>query len=438
MDTASSSTISPRLALWRLTGYRWFLLSLGAATLASQVQGAAVAYQLYALTHDPLSLGMIGLAEALPFILSALPAGHLADVHDRRRLGGAALAVLMLAALALWLVSGLQGALGGRAVRATIYGVIALTGVCRSFLQPARSVLTSELVPRDLLAAAVSWRSGLWQLAAVTGPALGGVLYAGFGPRVAYAVSALLLLGAVLAWARMAAGGAAVSAPPHRAPMLSSLREGFRFLRHEPVILPAIGLDLFAVLFGGAVALLPVFAEDILRVGPRGYGVLRAAPAVGAVMMSLWLVLRPPFRRAGLAMLNAVALFGLFTIAFGLSRSFVLSVALLAASGAVDMISVVIRGTLMQVRVPPAMLGRLSAINQIFIGSSNEIGAFESGVLARLLGTVPSVVFGGGMTLLVVAVASWRAPALRRLRGLGGGPQQELPGDAGGALPPAA
>jgi MFS family permease len=429
MDTASSSTTSPgfaRLALWRLTAYRWFLVSLGAATLASQVQGAAVAYQLYALTHDPLSLGMIGLAEALPFILSALPAGHLADVHDRRRLGGAALVVLVLAAGALWLVSTFQGALGGRAVRATIYGVIALTGVCRSFLQPARSVLTSELVPRELLPAAVSWRSGLWQLAAVTGPALGGVLYAGFGPRVAYAVSAALLAGAVLAWVRMAAQGAAVPVPPRRAAMLTSLREGFRFLRHEPVILPAIALDLFAVLFGGAVALLPVFAEDILRVGPRGYGVLRAAPAVGALTMSLIMVLRPPFRRAGVAMLNAVALFGVFTIAFGISRSFVLSVALLAASGAVDMISVVIRGTLMQVRVPPSMLGRLSAINQIFIGSSNEIGAFESGVLARLLGTVPSVVFGGGMTLLVVAVASWRAPALRK-----------LPADAGGALPPA-
>jgi hypothetical protein len=217
--------------------------------------------------------------------------------------------------------------------------------------------------------------------------------------------------------------------------MLHSLKEGFRFLRHEPVILPAIALDLFAVLFGGAVALLPVFAEDILRVGPSGYGVLRAAPAVGAVGMSLLLVLRPPFRRAGLAMLNAVALFGLFTIAFGLSRSFALSVALLAATGAVDMISVVIRGTLMQVRVPPAMLGRLSAINQIFIGSSNEIGAFESGLMARLLGTVPSVVFGGGMTLLVVAIASARAPALRKLHDLTG-PQQELPGDAGGALPP--
>jgi len=430
MDTGSPS----RIALWRLTSYRWFLVSLGTATLASQVQGAAVAYQLYALTHDPLSLGMIGLAEALPFILCALPAGHLADVRDRRRLGAAALVVLMLAAVALWLVSRFQGPLGGRAVQATIYGVIALTGICRSFLQPARSVLTGELVPRELLPAAVSWRSGMWQLAAVTGPALGGVLYAAFGPRVAYVVTASLLLGAVLAWTRMAALGASVPVPPRRAAMLHSLKEGFRFLRHEPVILPAIALDLFAVLFGGAVALLPVFAEDILRVGPSGYGVLRAAPAVGAVAMSLLLVLRPPLRRAGPSMLGAVALFGVFTIAFALSRSFVLSVALLAASGAVDMISVVIRGTLMQLRVPPTMLGRLSAINQIFIGSSNEIGAFESGLAARLLGTVPSVVFGGAMTLLVVATAVWRAPALRKLQELGGGPQQELPGDAGGAL----
>src|SRR3569623_2933372 len=251
-------------------------------------------------------------------------------------------------------------------------------------------------------------------------------------------VAAAMLLVAVLAWARMAAQGAIVPVPPRREARLSSKKEGCRFLCHEPVILPAIALDLFAVLFGGAVALLPVFAEDSLRVGPSGYGVLRAAPAVGAVGMSLLLVLRPPFRRAGVAMLNAVALFGVFTIAFGLSRSFVLSVALMAATGAVDMISVVIRGTLMQVRVPTAMLGRLSAINQIFIGSSNESGAFESGVMARLLGTVPSVVFGGGMPLLVVAVASWRAPALRKLGGLGDGPQQELPGDAGGALPPAA
>jgi len=426
-----------RLELWRLTAYRWFLVSLGTATFASQVQGAAVAYQLYAITRDPLSLGMIGLAEALPFILCALPAGHLSDVHDRRRLGAAALILLALSSATLWLVSQFQASLSGRAMQATIYGVIAVTGVCRSFLQPARTILTAEIVPRDLLPAAVSWRSGLWQIAAVTGPALGGALYAGFGARVAYAVAAALLLGAVLAWLRMAAHPATMAVPPRRAAMLNSLKEGFRFLRREPVILPAIALDLFAVLFGGAVALLPVFAEDILRVGPSGFGVLRAAPAVGAVGMSLALALRPPFRRAGPSMLAAVALFGGCMIGFALSRSFALSVALLAASGAVDMISVVIRGTLMQLRVPPTMLGRLSAINQIFIGSSNEIGAFESGVAARLLGTVPSVVFGGAMTLLVVATAAWRAPALRTLGRLAGGPQQEIPGDAGGALPPA-
>ncbi len=418
MDTESSSAAAPtRLEIWRLPGYRWLLISQGAATLASQVQGAAVAYQLYALTRNPLSLGMIGLAEALPFILCALPAGHLADVRNRGRLGTGALSVLALAALGLWIVARSQGLIGARVVEAAAYSLIALTGICRSFLQPVRTVLTGELVPRALLPAAVSWRSGIWQLTAVTGPALGGGLYAAFGAATAYAVTAALLLVAVLAWTRMSANRGAGDAPATSGgpPMWSSLREGFRFLRREPVILPALALDLFAVLFGGAVALLPVFAEDILRVGPSGFGFLRAAPAVGAVGMSFVLALRRPFRRAGPAMLLAVALFGVCMIAFALSRTFALSLALLAASGAVDMISVVIRGTLMQLRVPPAMLGRLSAINQIFIGSSNEIGAFESGVAARLLGVVPSVVLGGAITLVVVATAAWRAPALRRL-----------------------
>lgn len=420
MDTDNFSSPAPapsRLEIWRLQGYRWFLVSLGAATLASQVQGAAVAYQLYALTRDPLSLGMIGLAEALPFILCALPAGHLADIWDRRRLVTGALIMLALAAAGLWAVSRLQPSLGAGFVQGTAYGLISVTGICRSFLQPARTALTAQLVPRPLLPAAVSWRSGLWQLAAVTGPALGGWLYAAFGAATAYATSVALFAVAVFAWVRVFADRAVViaGASPPRAPIGSSLREGFSFLRREPVILPAIALDLFAVLFGGAVALLPVFAEDILRVGPSGYGLLRAAPALGAVVMSLILVLRRPIRHAGATMFVAVALFGVCMIAFALSRSFALSLGLLAASGAVDMISVVIRGTLMQVRVPSAMLGRVSAINQIFIGSSNEIGAFESGVGARLLGTVPSVAFGGAMTLVVVAVAVWRAPALRRL-----------------------
>jgi len=401
-------------SLWRHVGHRWFLVMVMAATLASQIQGAAVSYQLYALTHDPLSLGLVGLAEALPFIGLALPAGHFADVHDRKRLGAGALALLGAAAAGFWLVSRSRDHLGVGGVRACAYGLLALTGVCRAFLIPARNGLTSTIVPRHLLPAAVKARTALWQVTAVTGPAVGGAIYAASGATAAYAVATTLLAAALLAWTRI---GVPRPAPvtTARPSMAASLAEGFRFLRSEPVILAAIALDLFAVLFGGAAALLPVFADEILRVGPSGFGLLRAAPGVGAIATSLVLVAAPPFRRSGRAMLLSVALFGAFTIAFALSRWFALSLALLAASGAADMVSVVIRGTLIQVRVPGPMQGRLTAINQIFIGSSNEIGAFESGVAARLLGTVPSVVAGGTITLLVVAVAAWRAPALRKL-----------------------
>jgi len=412
--TASVRSGPPSGSLWRHVGYRWFLLMVMAATLASQIQGAAVAYQLYALTHDPLSLGLVGLAEALPFIGLALPAGHFADVHDRKRLGGGALALLVAAAAGFWLVSRSRDHLGVRGVRACAYGLLALTGVCRAFLLPARNGLTSAIVPRPLLPAAVKARAALWQVTAVAGPAVGGALYAAFGATAAYTVATVLLAAALVSWTRIVVPGAtpAAAAPP---PMRTSLAEGFRFLRGEPVILAAIALDLFAVLFGGAAALLPIFADEILRVGPSGFGMLRAAPGVGAIVTSLVLVAAPPFRRSGRAMLVSVGLFGAFTIAFALSRWFALSLLLLGASGAADMVSVVIRGTLIQVRVPSAMQGRLTAINQIFIGSSNEIGAFESGVAARLLGTVPSVVVGGTITLLVVAAAAWRAPALRQL-----------------------
>jgi len=404
----------PSGSLWRHPGYRWFLVMVMAATLASQIQGAAISYQLYALTHDPLSLGLVGLAEALPFIGLSLPAGHFADVHDRKRLGAGALAVLGAAAAGFWVVSRSRDHLGVGAVRACAYGLLAVTGVCRAFLLPSRNGLTSSIVPRPLLPAAVKARTALWQVTAVAGPAVGGAIYAAFGPTAAYAVATALLGAALVSWTRIVVPRAAASAGPRQA-MAASLAAGFRFLRSEPVILAAIALDLFAVLFGGAAALLPVFADEILRVGPSGFGLLRAAPGVGAIVTSLVLVAAPPFRRSGRAMLVSVGLFGAFTIAFGLSRWFALSLLLLAASGAADMVSVVIRGTLIQVRVPNQMQGRLTAINQIFIGSSNEIGAFESGVAARLLGTVPSVVVGGTVTLLVVAAAAWRAPALREL-----------------------
>jgi MFS family permease len=399
----------------RIPNFRWFVGSILAMAMGAQVQGLVVAWQMYALTHDPLALGMVGLAEAAPFIGFALYAGHVADVLDRRRVALVALTVLLASAVALAAASGLLLRHGrpGAWIRWTIYAVIVVCGAARSFLLPARNALGADLVPRPLYPSAIAWRTGIWQVAAVSGPALGGILYAWVGPTVSYAIAAALMAVALSAVARIRV--ARRPAPARPEPLLASVRAGLAFLLTKPIFLGAITLDLLAVLFGGAVAILPIFAEEILRVGPQGLGALRAAPAVGAVLLSGMLALRPPPGGAGRLFLWAVALFGLSMIAFALSRWFWVSLAILAASGAADMLSVYFRGTLSQVLVPSNMLGRVSAANQIFIGSSNEIGAFESGVAAKLLGTVPSVVFGGIVTVLVTAFTAWRVPALRRL-----------------------
>jgi MFS family permease len=292
--------------------------------------------------------------------------------------------------------------------------VIFVSGIARSFLQPARSALGAELVPRSLYPNAVTWRSSAWQLAEVVGPAIGGLVY-GFGSaRAAYGVDAALMAVGVVSLTRMR--HVARSSPPSGESFLESLATGLRFVRRQPVVLGALSLDLFSVLFGGAVALLPVFAAEILHVGPQGLGILRASPAVGAVLMSLAMAHRPPLRRAGRTLLVSVALFGLSMIGFGLSRNFLLSTTLLALSGMVDTVSVVVRSTLLQVLTPDHLLGRVASVNAIFIGSSNELGAFESGTAARLIGTVPSVVLGGVLTLVVVAVTAIKVPSLRRLR----------------------
>ncbi len=380
------------------------------------MQNTVVGYQMYQLTGDPLALGMVGLAEAIPFISLVLFGGHVADRRDRRRISLVAFAVLALAALALTVLtrqSTSQSALPAPAMKVAIYALIVTGGVCRSFLQPARAALSTQLAPRLHYARAVAWRTGVFQLCAVLGPALGGVVYAVGGANAGYLTATGLFTIAFLFmyWLRP---------PPReplatRPPILQSLGEGIRFLRGDSILRGAILLDLFAVLFGGAVALLPVFAEEILKVGASGFGVLRAAPAVGAVVASLILAVSPPMRRAGLVMLLAVAGFGLAMIGFALSRWFVLSVALLAASGAFDMVSVLVRSTLLQLRVPDHMMGRVAAINQVFVGSSNEIGAFESGLAAKLLGTIPSVALGGLATLGVVGFAAVRWPEMRRL-----------------------
>lgn len=372
-----------------------------------------VAWQIYELTRDPLSLGLIGLAEAVPFIGFALFAGHVADRTNRLRISLIALFVLLLCSLTLLGFTLRPGIITVERVW-PIYAVIFFSGIARSFLQPARSALGAELVPRELYPNAVTWRSSTWQLAEVVGPAIGGLVY-GFGSaRAAYTVDVALMGVGVLSLACMR------HAPKRRVPVtesfLQSLNTGVRFVRGQPVVFGALTLDLFSVLFGGAVALLLVFAAEILRVGPQGLGILRAAPAVGAVLMSLVLAHRPPLQRAGRTLLVSVALFGLSMIGFGLSRDFFLSTALLALSGMVDTVSVVVRSTLLQVMTPDHLLGRVASVNAIFIGSSNELGAFESGTAARLIGTVPSVVLGGMATLLVVAITAVKVPALRRLK----------------------
>jgi MFS family permease len=404
----------------RVRNFRWFMGSVLTMALGAQIQGVVVAWQIYSITKDPLSLGMVGLAEALPFIGLALYAGHVADVVDRRRVALWALGVLTACALALAVLSRAEVAWSPErpSVRWAIYGVIMLCGAARSFLLPARSALSAEVVPRALYPSAVAWRTGIWQIAAVTGPALGGLLYGLFGATAAYTVSAILMAMGFGAVAQIKVPARVATSAAAAPSLITSLREGLSFLFGRRLFLGAMTLDLFAVLFGGAVAILPVFAEQILHVGPEGLGMLRAAPAAGAVVMSAALALRPPLRRAGGSLLLSVAIFGLCMVAFALSRSFWLSLALLAGSGAADMLSIYVRSTLLQVMVPTAMLGRISSVNQIFIGSSNEIGAFESGVAARLLGTIPSVVAGGLITVAVVAVTAWRFPELRRLKKL--------------------
>ncbi len=399
----------------RLLNFRWFVASILAMAMGAQIQGVVVAWQMYAITHDPLALGMVGLAEAAPFIAFALFAGHVADVRDRKRIALWALLVLFLCASALALASRLFLARGqsGGWIRWTIYAVIVVCGGARSFLLPARNALGADLVPRALFPSAVAWRTGIWQVAAVTGPAMGGVLYAWVGPTSSYGIAAGLMAISLVTVARIDAPLRQQAARAES--LVASVRAGLTFLFSRPVFLGAMTLDLLAVLFGGAVAILPIFAEEILHVGPQGLGALRAAPAVGAVLMSSLLALRPPPGRAGRLFLSAVALFGVFMIAFALSRSLWLSLLLLAASGAADMLSVYFRSTLTQVLVPSGMLGRVSAVNQIFIGSSNEIGAFESGVAAKLLGTVSSVVVGGVVTVVVALVTAWRVPELARL-----------------------
>ena len=409
-NDSESAVHDPYQAL-RFGEYRWFLTGSLALTMATQIQTLVMGWQVYQLTRDPFSLGLIGLSEAVPFLGLSLIGGWAADRMDRRRLSLLAQVALVLGALLLLALN--HGTMPR--VAWPFYAIQALAGVGRAFNRPATQALGTELVPREAYQNAATWRASSFQLALMIGPALGGLLY-GFGSaRLAYEVEAALMLFAFGAMLQVRPRPRV----PQNTPILRSLGEGVVFVFQHRLVLSALSLDLFAVLFGGAVALLPVFASEVLKVGPQGLGLLRAGPAIGSVLMSFWLAHHPP-RRAGLMLLVCVMGFGLCWIGFALSFSFWVSLSLLALSGAMDNVSVVLRGTLVQTLTPPEMMGRVQAVNGFFIGSSNELGAFESGLAARLLGVVPSVVFGGCMTLGIVGFMGWKVPELRKLKRISG------------------
>ncbi len=394
----------------RIPNFRWFSASLVAFTLGTQIQAVVVAWQVYELTKDPLSLGLVGLAEAIPFISSVLYAGHIADLHDRKRIAIAASLLQVICAIGLFSMTFNPNFLVGKVW--LIFGVVGLSGLARSFLAPSRNALAAEIVPRETYTNAIAWRTSLWQFGSVVGPALGGLIYGFSGVKSAYATEVVLCTLGLLLFLRIGYQRQAKKA--QEGTLGSNLTIGIRFLLKQPELLGAQLLDLFSVLFGGAPALLPIFASEILKVGPQGLGILRAAPAAGAVVMSLFLAYKP-LRNSGTTLFVSVGIFGVCWIVFALSHSFWLSLALLMISGMADNISVVIRSTLLTLRTPQHMLGRVTAVNQIFIGSSNEIGSFESGVAARLFGAVNAVILGGIITLGVVGVTAWRIPKLRRL-----------------------
>jgi MFS family permease len=410
MATALSAPPHDAYAALRFPEYRAYLVAMGAVNVATQIQSAVLGWQVYAITGDALALGLVGLSEALPFLALTLVGGWAADRADRRGLALAALLFVAASGAALLALS-----LRGGGVVLPFYLAQAVAGAGRAFFRPATTALGAEIVPREHYRNAATWRSSIWHSAMVVGPALGGGLIALGGPRLAYAV--------VIALSAVGFVGLRVIAPRPRpavarSHIVAELTDGVRFVFGQPLLLGAMSLDLFAVLFGGATALLPVYAKDVLHVDEVGFGFLRAAPALGSVLMSFALARTGPFKRAGAALLWCVGFFGLCWIAFAVSTWYPLSLALLALSGAFDSVSVVLRSTLVQLHTPTERMGRVAAVNSFFIGSSNELGAFESGVAARLLGTVPSVLFGGTMTLLTVALVAWRAPALRRLREL--------------------
>ena len=393
--------------IYRLRDLHFFVVSRFIATVAIQVQSVAIGWQIYDMVHTPLALGLVGLCQFLPMFLVTLPAGDITDRFNQRR-------VYSLAAALQACCSGLFLGLNLFAPHTVwpFYAVLVLFGAARGFAGPSGGSLLPFLVPQERLTKSLAFSSSVFTAAVISGPALGGFLYV-LGPSHVYSLCIAGFVGAALIVSRL--GGRRFTPEATDASRYERVAEGVRFVRSRPVVLGAISLDLFAVLLGGATALLPVYARDILHVGPQGLGFLRSAPAVGSFTSAFILTHRPIQRHVGAKMFAVVALFGMATIVFGLSTNFFLSLAALFALGSTDMVSVFVRSSLIQLSTPDVMRGRVSAVNMLFIGASNELGEFESGITAALLGTVPAVVLGGLGTLVVVALWMKLFPPLRRV-----------------------
>jgi MFS family permease len=415
-----SSTALPqsarRFAALRHPGFAGFLAARFLATLAVQMQTVAVGWQVYAIRHDPLDLGLVGLSQFLPFIPLVLVAGHAADRFNRRKILALCYAVQVLCALML-----LTFTLSARHVVWPVFGVMGIFGIARAFAMPASQAIVPTLVPIENFGNAVALSSSSFQIATIAGPTLGGLLYLGGAQMVYATVAVLLAVGALLmglakVLPENSFGSLQRDAPdPATSKSWHTVLEGLRFVRSRPVVLGAMSLDLFAVLLGGAAALLPAYARDVLHVGPTGLGLLRTAPGVGAALAGAVLAFSPMTRHVGRWMFGGVALFGVATVVFGLSQFFTVSLCALLLLGMGDMVSVYIRHMLVQLDTPNAIRGRVSAVNGVFIGASNELGEFESGITAAWFGLVPAVVIGGIGTLVVVGLWMWGFPQLRTI-----------------------
>ncbi len=409
IDTPPEERRDPYAAL-RFVDFRLLLTGRFITSFGTEMLSFAIAWELWLRTHSAFSLGLVGLVQVIPVILLSLPAGHVADQYNRRRIVLVAQLSTGLCALGLAYLSYTQGSLV--LVYLCLFGI----GVARAFNDPAASTLVPETVPPHLFSSAAAWNSSTWQLASIIGPAVAGLIIAFAGNvTIIYVFDAM---GAIIFTIMLSMIKGRQLLLSRKSSTLSSLVEGFKFMRDTKVILAAITLDMFAVLFGGAVALLPIYATDILHVGPQGMGIMRAAPSIGALLMAFLIAHLPPMKNAGRTLLLAVAGFGVFTIIFGLSTWFWLSVLMLALLGGLDNISVVIRATLLLTQTPDEMRGRISGVNGIFIGISNELGSFESGFAAALFGPVIAVVGGGIGTILVVLLAAKTWPEIRNLKTL--------------------